>query len=188
VKLRGYRIELGEIESQLTRHPAIREAVAQVREDNLGDKRLVAYYTVTTTDGARSRVEAETMSGYLSSALPGYMIPTAYVELEALPLTLNGKVNRRALPRPNDAGAARKYEAPIGATEIAVARIWAEVFKLERVSRDGHFFELGGHSLLALGVIARLSREGMQSDVRALFATPTLAEFAAAIEDAEVVL
>jgi hypothetical protein len=188
VKLRGYRIELGEIESRLARHPAIKEAVAQVREDNLGDKRLVAYYTVTTTDGARSTVEAETLRGYLSTALPGYMIPAAYVELESLPLTPNGKLNRRALPRPDGAGAVRKYEAPVGDVETTLARIWAEALKVDRVGRHDNFFALGGHSLLALSLIERMRSEGLQTNVRTLFITTTLAELAAAIEDMEVVL
>jgi arthrofactin-type cyclic lipopeptide synthetase B len=116
------------------------------------------------------------------------MMPAAYVELEALPLTPNGKLDRRALPQPDDAGAAREYEAPVGETETALARIWAEALQLDRVGRHGNFFELGGHSLLAIKLIGRMRREGLQSDVRTLFASPTLAEFAATIEEMEVVL
>jgi amino acid adenylation domain-containing protein len=182
VKVRGYRIELGEIESQLARHPAIKEAVALVREYNPGDERLVAYYTVTTTDGSRSTVDAETLRIYLSSALPGYMMPAAYVALEALPLTPNGKLDRRALPQPDDAGAAREYEAPVGDIETALARIWAEALHLDRVGRHDNFFALGGHSLMALGLIDRMRGEGLQTDVRTLFITPTIAELAAGMK------
>jgi arthrofactin-type cyclic lipopeptide synthetase C len=96
-------------------------------------------------------------------------------------LTGNGKVDRRALPAPGAAGADRQYEAPIGATEIMLARIWAEALKLERVGRNDNFFELGGHSLLVITVIERMRSEGMQADVRTLFITPTLAEMAAGI-------
>jgi amino acid adenylation domain-containing protein len=188
VKLRGYRIELGEIEARLALHPEIREAVAQVREDYPGDKRLVAYYTVDLTDGLQSSVDAETLSIYLSSALPAYMIPSAYVELDSLPLTPNGKLDRRALPPPDDAGAAREYEAPVGEIETTLARIWAKELNLGRVGRHDNFFTLGGHSLLALKLIERMRSEGLQSDVRTLFANPTPAEYAAAIEDMEVVL
>jgi amino acid adenylation domain-containing protein len=188
VKLRGYRIELGEIEARLASHPRIREAVAQVREDYPGDKRLVAYYTVDLTEGLRSSVDAEALRIYLTSALPAYMIPSAYVELESLPLTPNGKLNRRALPPPDDTGGASEYEAPVGEIETTLARIWAKELKLSRVGRHDNFFTLGGHSLLALKLIERMRSEGLQSDVRTLFANPTPAEYAAAIEDMEVVL
>jgi len=156
--------------------------VAQVREDNPGDKRLVAYYTVTTTGRARPTVDAETLRGYLSTALPGYMIPEAYVELESLPLTPNGKLDRRTLPQPDGAGAARKYEAPVGDIETTLARIWAETLKLDRVGRHDNFFALGGNSLLALSLIERMRSEGLQTDVRALFITATLAGLAAGME------
>jgi amino acid adenylation domain-containing protein len=181
VKVRGYRIELGEIESQLARHPAIKEAVAQAREDDPGDKRLVVYYTVTAAARSQSTVDAETLRMYLSSSLPAHMVPGAYVELESLPLTPNGKLDRRALPRPDNAGAACIYEAPLGATEVAVARIWAETLKVDRVGRYDNFFELGGHSLLALKLIERMRSEGLQTDVRTLFITPTLSDFVAAL-------
>jgi aryl carrier-like protein len=187
VKIRGYRIELGEIESQLARHPAIKEAVAHVREDDPGDKRLVAYYTVTAKDRVQEPVSAETLRTHLSLALPAHMIPGAYVELESLPLTPNGKLDRMALPQPDNAGVARRYEAPIGATEAVVARIWAETLKVDRVGRYDNFFELGGHSLLALKLIERMRSEGLQTDVRTFFITPTLSDFAAAL-DAEIVL
>ena len=123
---------------------------------------------------------AEALRTHLSARLPEYMVPAAYVRLEKLPLTPNGKVDRKALPAPEgDAYVARGYEAPVGETETALAGIWAEVLKLERVGRHDNFFELGGHSLLAVRVIERLRQAGLEADVRALFATPTLAELAA---------
>jgi amino acid adenylation domain-containing protein len=182
VKLRGYRIELGEIESQLARHPGIREAVALVREDNPGDKRLVAYYTMAGSNGSGAKVGAESLIRFLSTALPEYMIPASYVELESLPLTPSGKLDRRALPQPNYAGASREYEAPVGDTEVTLARIWAEALQLDRVGRHDNFFRLGGHSLLAIRLIERMRSEGLQIDVRTLFTTPTVAGLAAGMD------
>jgi amino acid adenylation domain-containing protein len=188
VKLRGYRIELGEIESRLARHPGIRDAVAMVREDNPGDERLVAYYTVAGSNGAGAKIEAESLIRYLSTALPEYMIPAAFIELESLPLTPNGKLNRLALPQPNYAGATREYEAPVGDTEVALARIWAETLQLDQVGRHDNFFRLGGHSLLAIRLIERMRREGLQIDVRTLFITPTIAGLAAGMEEMKEII
>jgi amino acid adenylation domain-containing protein len=194
VKIRGFRIELGEIEARLRLHPAIREAVVLLREDRPGDKRLVAYYTVTTDQVASSSessgstedvvhaLGAEDLRAFLSESLPGYMTPAAYVELEALPLTPNGKVDRRSLPAPAMSGPIREYEAPVGKTEIALARIWAESLNLERVGRGDDFFELGGYSVLAVSMVERMRQEGLRTDVRAIFLHPTLAELAAVVE------
>jgi amino acid adenylation domain-containing protein len=188
VKLRGYRIELGEIEAQLRRYPGIREAVAQVREDNAGDKRLVAYYTIAATDGSVTRIEEEPLRAYLSTVLPGYMLPGAYVELEALPLTPNGKLDRRALPQPGWAGAAINYEAPVGDIEVTLAQIWAEELQLPQVGRHDNFFTLGGHSLLAIRLIERMRSAGLQIDVRALFITPTIAGLAEGMEKTKEII
>ena len=156
--------------------------MAHVHEDNTGDKRLVAYYTVAATDGHRATVGEETLRAYLSTVLPGYMMPGAYVELESLPLTPNGKLDRRALPQPDYAGATHKYEAPVGDVETTLARIWAEMLKLDRVGRHDNFFALGGHSLLAIRLVERMRSEGLETDVRTLFITPTLAELATGME------
>jgi len=108
------------------------------------------------------------------------MVPAAYVRMEALPLTSNGKVDRRALPAPEgDAYAGRGYEAPVGAVEERLAQIWAKVLKVERVGRNDHFFELGGHSLLAIRLIERMGRRGLYVEVRELFTAPTLTALAA---------
>jgi amino acid adenylation domain-containing protein len=179
VKIRGFRIELGEIEAQLAQHPAVREAVVVAREDQAGDQRLVAYYTVKTDTGV---VEAEELRRYLAAVLPDYMVPSAYVKLDGLPLTANGKLDRKGLPAPDaTAYAARGYAAPVGEIETRLAEIWAEVLGLERVGRHDNFFELGGHSLLAVRVIARLQQEGLQIDLHALFTTATLAALAAVV-------
>ena len=179
VKIRGFRIELGEIETRLGEHPSVREAVVLAREDQPGDKRLVAY--LTAAGGAVPDLEIEALRAHLASALPEYMVPAAYVRMERFPLTPNGKLDRKALPAP-EAGAylAREYEAPVGEVENALARIWVEVLKLERVGRDDNFFELGGHSLLAMTVIERARSAGFHIEVRALFASPTLKALARA--------
>src|SRR5258708_1040441 len=185
VKIRGFRIELGEIEARLMEHPAVREAVVIAREDTPGDKRLVAYYT----DAGEDSLSAEQLRSHLSARLPEYMVPAAYVRLESLPLTPNGKLDRKVLPAPeSDAYSTRGYEAPQGETETRLAGIWAEVLKLDRVGRHDNFFALGGHSLLGLTLIERMRRVGLHVDVRALFATPTLAGLASGIDfDAPVI-
>jgi aryl carrier-like protein/DNA-binding XRE family transcriptional regulator len=195
VKIRGYRIELGEIEAKLAEHAGVREAVVVAREDEPGEKRLVAYYTCADTRGQgegeegeeAEEVGMEKLRAHLSAQLPEYMVPAAYVRLEWLPLTPNGKLDRKALPIPDtEAYGVRGYEEPVGETETTLAGIWAEVLKVERVGRHDNFFALGGHSLLAVTLIERMRRQGLQVDVRALFATPTLAELAAATEEMEI--
>ncbi|CAN2534202.1 D-alanine--D-alanyl+carrier+protein+ligase [Methylocapsa aurea] len=143
VKIRGFRIELGEIEAALTRLPQLREAVVIASEDGRGDKRLVAY--VVAAEGAA--LEIAELRGALARELPDYMIPAAFVALDALPLTPNGKIDRRALPAPDlDAQIAHRYVAPRNATEEALCRIFADVLGIDRVGVDDDFFQLGGHS------------------------------------------
>jgi aryl carrier-like protein len=182
VKIRGYRIELGEIEARLREHEAVQEAVVIEREDTSGDKRLVAYYSngAESNGAGKEGIGAEELRRHLSATLPEYMTPAAYVRLAKLPLTPNGKVDRKALPAPEtDAYWVREYEEPKGEAERALAEIWADVLKVERVGRHDNFFELGGHSLLVVRVIARLRQVGLDVDVRTLFVTPVLAELAA---------
>jgi amino acid adenylation domain-containing protein len=180
VKVRGFRIELGEVEARLAEHPAIREVVVLAREDVLAEKRLVAYFTPAAQAAPAS---AETLRAHVLAALPGYMAPSAYVALQAFPLTPNGKLDRSALPAPADAAyGARVYEAPAGEAETAIARIWCDVLGLERVGRHDDFFELGGHSLLVVRVVERMRRAGLHADVRSFFTSPALADLAAAAQ------
>ena len=188
VKIRGFRIELGEIERTLLRHEAIREAVVVVREDEPGEKRLVAYVTLKMVNAATDI--AASLRNRLLETLPDYMVPTAFMVLEHLPLTPNGKHDRKALPAPDNSALVRRvYEAPQGETEIAIANIWSELLKLERVGRWDNFFELGGHSLLAVTFMERLRRLGLAANVSALFATPALSAFAGSLDElSEVVV
>ncbi len=177
VKIRGLRIELGEIQARLIDHPAVKDAVVVACED-----RLVAYYT-----GAATAIDA--LRSQLLQHLPDFMVPALFMHLDALPLSPNGKLDRKALPAPGTASlSVREYEAPEGDCEILLARLWAELLKVERVGRHDNFFELGGHSLLAVSLIGRLRQEGMEADVRGLFEQPTLAGYAAMTERMEIVL
>ncbi|WP_152979043.1 phosphopantetheine-binding protein, partial [Pseudomonas corrugata] len=182
VKIRGFRIELGEIENALVACPGIREAVVIAREDSQGDaesKRLVAYV-------CGEPVPAEQLRSALLSGLPEYMVPSAFVHLDALPLTANGKLDRRALPEPGqDALASKAYEAPLGDTEIAIADIWKGLLHLDQVGRHDGFLELGGHSLLTVQLQARLHQDlGAEIDLRTLFAQTSLSELAQHVEQA----
>jgi acyl carrier protein len=149
VKIRGFRIELGEVEAILSQHPAVHEAIVMVREETSGDRRLVAY----VVPRPEQPPTVSTLRRFLREKLPEYMVPAAFVLLEQLPLTRNGKVDRRALPKPERQGA---FVAPRSPVEERLAGMWAEVLGLERVGIHDNFFELGGHSLLATQVISRL--------------------------------
>ncbi|KRP98381.1 peptide synthetase [Pseudomonas lactis] len=176
VKIRGFRIEPGEIEACLCACAGIRDVVVSVREDEPGHKRLVAYYTADAT------LDIATLRAHVQGRLPDYMVPSAYVWLAQLPLTANGKLDRKALPVPDQAALiSRGYEAPQGEVESLLAQIWQDVLKLERVGRHDHFFELGGHSLLAVSLIERMRQVGLSADVRVLFSQPSLAALAAAV-------
>jgi amino acid adenylation domain-containing protein len=175
VKFRGFRIELGEIEAHLMREEGIREAVVVARLDSHG-KRLVAYLTLQSGRACST----ENLRAALGKHLPEYMIPSAFVVLDAIPLTPNGKVDRRALPEPGTrAYASRGYEAPRNEAEHMLAEIWKDVLGLDRVGRQDHFFELGGHSLLAMQVVTRVrAAHSVEIPVKWLFESPTLAALA----------
>jgi amino acid adenylation domain-containing protein len=148
VKIRGFRIEPGEIEARLARHPCVRQAVVLAREDGGGEQRLVAY---VTPDEPAQPPNPESLRKHLLAALPDYMVPAAFVVLDALPLTPNGKLDRKALPAPDARALIQHvYEAPQGEVEQALAEIWQELLRIERIGRHDNFFELGGHSLLAV--------------------------------------
>jgi arthrofactin-type cyclic lipopeptide synthetase B len=196
VKVRGFRIELGEIEARLSEYEGVKQAIVVAREDAIGEKRLVAYYTLqageteTKTENGKmgSHVGAEELRGYLTSKLPEHMVPAAYVRLQQLPLTGSGKLDRRALPAPEGtAYAARVYEAPEGEIETAVAEIWSQVLQVERIGRHDNFFVIGGHSLLAVRVIARLRKMlEVEVGISDLFARPVLSSFAERIVDVQL--
>ncbi|KAF9279675.1 hypothetical protein BGZ68_007778 [Mortierella alpina] len=184
VKIRGFRIELGEIEVRLAEHPMVSEAFVLALGEGI-NKRLVAYLT---TD-PEVQIEAldksslpSVLRSHLSARLPEYMVPSAFVCLDAFPLTSNGKLDRKALPAPSEDDYARQaYEAPEGEVETAIASIWSELLHVKRVSRHDSFFALGGHSLLAVQVISRLHRLGHAVSVRTLFESPTLLALAQSI-------
>ena len=182
VKVRGYRIELGEIEARLAEHPGVRAPVVLVREDAPGDRRLVAYYL------GDAPVAVDALKSHLAERLPEYMVPAAYVWMEAYPQTPNGKTDRRALPAPgSDAFAARGYEAPAGETEEAIAAIWADLLRVERVGRHDEFFQLGGNSLLATRLVFRIRREmDVELSVNDVFEKPELSQLAQQILDAQL--
>jgi amino acid adenylation domain-containing protein len=182
VKIRGYRIELGEIEARLRAHPAVREGVVVARTDGSGEKRLVAYYVPHRTELAEPRFAhllAAELRTTLAADLPNYMVPSLYVRLETLPLSPNGKVDRKHLPEP-DAGRPEHlpgYVAPRDVVEEVVAAIWAEVLGVDPVGVDDPFLDLGGHSILAAQVQARLAEVfPFEVALRDLFDTSTIAK------------
>jgi amino acid adenylation domain-containing protein len=182
VKLRGWRVEPGEIEAALRLHPQVAEALVLPREDTPGEHRLVAY----ALPRAGKRFDASAgaaLRAWLGERLPEYLIPAAVVPLDAFPLTPNGKVDRRALPVP--ALSEREGVAPSTGTEVALAAVWAEVLRVDRVHADDDFFELGGQSLLAAQVAARVrDRMGVELPLRHVFESPVLADLAAAVDAA----
>jgi amino acid adenylation domain-containing protein len=181
VKVRGFRIELGEIETALRTHPLLQDAVALVREEADGDRRLVAYVVAGEGDGAPSTA---ILRAYLKERLPEYMVPSAFVAMDALPQTPNGKLDRRALPAPDAAArVADAYVAPRTPGEAQLAGIFADVLGVERVGVHDDFFHAGGHSLLAMRAVTRVRDTlGVELAVRALFEAPTVAELALRVE------
>ena len=180
VKIRSFRIELGEIEAVLTTYPEVRETVVIAREDVPGDKRLVAY-VVSGNDS----LSVSQLRSYLKQKLPDYMLPSAFITLETMPLTLNGKINRRALPALNSGSRQSEtdFVAPSTPTEELLTGIWAEVLGIERVGVHDNFFDLGGHSLLATKVVSRVREAfSVELPLLSLFSSPTVADLAQFIE------
>ncbi|RYZ37358.1 MAG: amino acid adenylation domain-containing protein, partial [Myxococcaceae bacterium] len=175
VKVRGFRIELAEVENALRAHAYVREAVAVVREDVPGDKRLVAYFVA----GEDLDLDPAVLRTFLEQRLPEYMLPSAFVPLTALPLTANAKLDRKALPAPEGVRASRQeYVAPRTEMEQRLAAIWTQVLRVERVSVDDNFFDLGGDSIISIQVVARARQAGVRLSVRDLFQHPTLGALA----------
>ena len=168
VKIRGFRIELGEIESALNSHSAVQEAVVVARENEYGDKQLVAYVVCNTTEELRAD---------LASKLPNYMLPSFYVQLDSLPLTPNGKIDRHALPELDMSRLTpeKSFVAPRSIVESQLAAMWAELLNIERVGIHDNFFELGGHSLLAVTLFDKIQKlTGQELPLSTLFETPTI--------------
>jgi len=182
VKIRGFRIELGEIEVVLGQHPAVREAIVAVREDNPGTKRLVGY-VVARSPGEPAGSE---LRDYLKDKLPGYMIPSAFVRLDKLPLTANGKVDRSTLPAPEVSRSEFEdgFVPPRTPTEELLANMWAEVLGVKKVGVHDSFFELGGHSLLATKIVSRV-RDVLSAELslREFFEAPTVSAIAQGLND-----
>ncbi len=181
VKIRGYRIELGEVEATLHRHPAVREAAVEAREDSRGNPRLMAY--VVPRPGAEL-VTLE-LRHWLQARLPAPMMPAAFVRLESLPLSSHGKLDRRALPDPSPGqlDPVAEYVAPRSPLEETLARVWAQVLELERVGVHDNFFDLGGHSLQSVQLVARLTAAlDRPVSIKTVFEAPTVAAMADVLE------
>jgi amino acid adenylation domain-containing protein/FkbH-like protein len=181
VKIRGFRVELGEIEAQLLRHGQVNEAAVVARNHGSGETSLIAYLVPATLSAPPAASE---LHAHVKSALPDYMVPGAFVILERLPLTSNGKLDRNALPAPQtDTWAGQRYEAPQGQREQTLTELWQELLRLDRVGRHDNFFQLGGHSLQAVKLIARIEqRFGVRLPVSALFQYPTIQKLSEALE------
>ena len=178
VKIRGFRIELGEIESTLLTHPEVKQIAVIAREDVPGDKRLVAYVVYK-----EKPIEFNTLATFLKGSLPGYMVPSAFVTLEALPVTSNGKLDHKALPAPEYQGREEEYIAPRTVLEERLCEIWQEVLKVERVGIADNFFRLGGHSLLATQLVSRLRKNWqIELPLKVFFTEPTVEALARSIE------
>jgi amino acid adenylation domain-containing protein len=192
VKIRGYRIETGEIESGLLTHPAVKEAIVLDRVDGSGTAYLVAYVVGDVTLDLTAPVEGvdlvSELRDYLKRSLPDYMIPAHIVTLDQMPLTPNGKLDRRALPEPDETALVRgEYVAPASSIEATLAEIWAEVLGLEQVGVHHNFFDLGGHSLNAVKIIGLIHKRcNVAMTLRDLFQNPTVAGLASLIHKQEV--
>jgi amino acid adenylation domain-containing protein len=178
VKVRGYRIELGEVEVALEKHPSVEQAVANVREDRPGLKRLIGYYV------AKTEVSTNDLRKHLAALLPDYMQPSAFVAVKELPRTPSGKIDRKALPAPDvkrpDLDAA--FAAPQTAVQKTLANVWADLLAIDRVGIDDNFFDLGGNSLLSIQAVAQLEGHGLKLPIVKLYQHPTVRACAAYLE------
>lgn len=189
VKIRGFRIELGEIEATLREHKGVHQAVVIAREDQIGEKRLVAYVVPEQEHGVNgngsrpAELEISKLREHLLGKLPEYMVPSAYVQMEELPLNHNGKVDRKNLPQPDMTTTEQEYVGPRNSTEETLCQLWQEVLQRERVGVHDNFFNIGGHSLLAARVAARM-RQSFKIDIplRRLFESPTISQLAQSVD------
>ncbi len=183
VKLRGFRIELGEIEAALRQHPAVRETIVVIQEDTPGERYLVAYVVPKG-----ETVESNLLWNYLKQKLPAYMVPTAFVQLESLPLMSNGKVDRRALPvsKVNKSAIKETFVAPEHKVHQQLVQIWEELLNVQPIGIKDNFFFLGGHSLLAARLVSRIEQIfGKRIPLTTLFTGPTIEQLANALQDDE---
>jgi amino acid adenylation domain-containing protein len=183
VKIRGYRIELGEIEARLSAHPQVREAAVLAREHVTGEKRLTAYVVARASAESRTPApSAQELRTHMLAGLPEYMVPAAYVFLDRLPLTTNGKLDRRALPAAEPGAVAKgDYVPPHNEVQRALCELWSEILDLPRVGIDDNFFALGGDSIVVLRLVGRAQAMAIEFTVADLFRYPTVAELSAAI-------
>ncbi|MFN8494508.1 MAG: amino acid adenylation domain-containing protein [Caldilineaceae bacterium] len=180
VKIRGYRIELGEIELALLAHPGVREAVV-IAQENEGHKRLIAYIVARGNDPQnRQSLSAASLRDHLEARLPAYMTPAVFVQIDALPLTPSGKLDRNALPAPNNSNVAldTTYIAPQNSSEARLSAIWSAVLGLERIGVEDNFFALGGDSIVSLQIVARAHQAGLTFSTRQLFEAQTIRQLA----------
>jgi len=185
VKIRGFRIELGEIEAALAEHPIVRDVVVMMREDTPEDKRLIAYIVLNQEYAS----PADELRGKLKDKLPSFMIPSTFIFLEAMPLTANGKIDRKALPAPDGMrpDIAEAFAAPRTPIEEMMATIWSEIMEIEKVGIHDNFFSLGGHSLLATQVVNRVRDTfNVELPLRLFFETPTIADFASYVAQSQM--
>jgi acyl carrier protein len=174
VKINGHRIELGEIESVLMQHPSIHEAIVITRTETSGEKRLVTYF-VPVNDKS---YDVDELRDFIRKKLPAYMIPVVFIQLDSLPLTPHGKIDRNALPVPGDICELHGYEAPRNETEKILTAIWQDVLEIEQVGIHDNFFDLGGASIQSLQIVAYANMVGIQINAEDIFEFQTIAGLA----------
>ncbi|MEM8910067.1 MAG: condensation domain-containing protein, partial [Bacteroidota bacterium] len=173
MKIRGFRIELGEIETLLNEHPLVHQAIVEGREDENGHKRLVAYLV------PRGQFDKAQIVNFLKQQLPSYMVPAIFVEMEAMPLNANGKINRKALAKPNFSPLSeKKYVAPQNEIEEGLAVIWLDLLNLDQVGVEDNFFELGGDSIISIQMVSRAKKAGFELQPKDVFEYQTIAQLA----------
>ncbi|GAA0372815.1 non-ribosomal peptide synthase/polyketide synthase [Bacillus horti] len=178
VKIRGHRVEVAEVEAFLLKHPAVRDAIVLARTDKYGDQELCAYF-VSQKDAVDSSFGRTELRDYMLNQLPSYMVPAHFIPLDDIPITSNGKVDRKALPSPQQVVSEGMYVAPRNSSELSLAKIWGEVLEIGQVGIHDNFFEIGGHSLKAMTLVAHIHRElNIELTLREIFQYPTVRQLA----------